>query len=292
MERVVVTGASGFVGTYLVRRLKEMNYETLLLSRKGGEGSLKTDLNDPETYRTAVCNFQPDIAYHLAWEDLPDYSFEMCQRNLTQGLNFYNILLGAKCSKIITTGTCWEYGDLTGKLSVANRTDNVNLFAATKQALRRMGKAMAAEKGCQFIWARPFFIYGRGQRKNSLIPSIIEAMQEGRDPEIRNPKSVNDYIYVKDVANCLVTLARSAFFPEIINIGTGRPFCTDEVRRIVGKILDEGSEAFIKAEPSPTVKANGFWADIDEITQATGWRPNFDIVDGVRATIQQSRKNI
>lgn len=292
MRRVLVTGATGFVGPYLVRRLKESGYEVLSLSRRGGEGFVRADLNHPDSYREAVQTFRPHLAYHLAWEGLPDYGVETCRRNLDQGLKLYDILLESGCSKIITTGTCWEYGNLKGKISVSDEGNPLNVFAATKQSLRRAGKSMASGKSCHFIWARPFFIYGRGQRETSLIPSMIEGMKEGRDPEIRNPESVNDYVYVKDVADCLLALAGPADFPDVVNIGTGRPYRTDEVARIVKKLMTEGSEVFVRAEPTYSPKENGFWADMDEITRATGWRPHYDLVDGIRGTIQQERKNL
>lgn len=292
MRRVLVTGATGFIGPYLVRRLKESGYEILSLSRRDGEGLLRADLNHPDSYREVVRTFRPHLAYHLAWEGLPDYGEETCRRNLDQGLNLYDILLESDCSKIITTGTCWEYGDLKGKISALDEGVHLNAFAATKQSLRRMGKSMASGKSCDFIWARPFFVYGRGQRGSSLIPSLLQAMKEGRDPEIRNPESLNDYVYVKDVADCLLALAGPADFPDVVNIGTGRPYRTAEVVRIVKKILAEGSEVFVRAESSYSPKENGFWADIDEMTRATGWRPNYDIVDGIRGTVQPARKNL
>lgn len=247
--RVLVTGGTGFIGSHLVSLLKERGHTVSILSRRV-HGDLKAD-----------------AAIHLAWEGLPDYSWPTCLKNVELGLKIYEALLKNGCRKIITTGTCWEYGTM-------------NTFAAAKTGLRLMGETLADEKEAQFIWTRLFFVYGPGQRETSLIPSMARKIRNKQTPEVKNPKAVHDFIHVKDVALALALLAEKETVADIVDIGSGKLHSVGDVVQCVVKIMQD--------EPvniKPVNDADSWKADISGLQQL-GWKPEFDLISGIRNTLQ------
>src|SRR5262249_44902564 len=136
----------------------------------------------------------------------PDYSLKMSRQNFQWGLDLLDLLKTIGCPRVTVTGTCFEYGTLTGQLAEDAQPAKQGLFAAFKGAQRLVARSLYADSGLALIWARPFFVYGPGQRATSLIPSCIAALAAGRKPEIKSPDVVNDFIYVDDVAEGLAAL--------------------------------------------------------------------------------------
>ena len=233
--RIFITGGTGFIGRPTVLELQKCGHQLLLLApesrresseRFGGRGIplTKGDLGNPKKWEVAVKRFRPEAALHMAWEGLPDYGEDISEKNLIQGLRFYRLLGKIGCKKVVTTGSCWEYGIRQGKLSEDMPLHPFNAFSAAKNALHWFGECIAGDYDMQFIWTRLFFVYGPGQRKESLIPYLISCKKMGIKPEIKNPNKGNDFIYVNDIALALGILLEKRIKGSGVtyNIGAGR----------------------------------------------------------------------
>ncbi|GAI27441.1 unnamed protein product [marine sediment metagenome] len=228
--KLFVTGGTGFIGPYVVRELSKRGHKLLILLNQPKSQPLdfpktvefiKGDLANIESWKPNVKNFQPDAAMHMAWEDIPDYSVKTSIKNLKYGLNLFQELAELGCKKIICTGSCWEYGQNHGKLSEDSPVRPSNAFAVAKNALHWLGREIAKENNMQFIWTRLFYVYGPGQRGNSLIPCIIKCVKEGKKPKIKTPTARNDFIYVEDVAKAIVAILEKCNQGTVYNIGSG-----------------------------------------------------------------------
>jgi nucleoside-diphosphate-sugar epimerase len=283
--RIFVTGGSGFIGRYLIPLLIRKGHEVLSLGRgaktQGASRTLQGDLYETDSYRAELEFFKPESAIHLAWGGLPDYSLGNCRRNLLAGIGLFEALGQAGCTKIFSAGSCWEYGKLTGAVKESDLGEGTGMFAAFKIALQVIGHSFCQADGHRFIWGRPFFVYGPGQRANSLIPSCYRSLSAGIAPSINNPMAINDYVYVTDVAEAILTLIEESEAAGTYNIGTGKPTAVWEVVNAVATSLGL-SPPYHNMHPS---QATGLWADTHRM-EALGWRPAVTLEAGINHTIE------
>src|SRR3989338_11344611 len=111
--RILITGATGFIGKYLIPLLSR--HQMFLVGRKESYFSqdnviyVRADLTDISSWEKQIEKFAPDACIHLAWKDLPDYSFASCLENFNISARLFEFLSRKGCKKIFAAGTCWEY---------------------------------------------------------------------------------------------------------------------------------------------------------------------------------------
>lgn len=296
--RVFVTGGTGFIGTHVVKELQSEEHTLLLLSRQSKNVSswskmpnvdiVQGDLSDTASWANRVERFKPQAAIHLAWESLPNYDAKTSIKNINYGLNLITLLAESGCESVICTGSCWEYGQPTGKLHEDIALKPSNAFTAAKNALHWMGRELAKEHNMRFIWTRLFYVYGPGQRETSLIPYIINFVRKGKKPEIRTPLTRNDFVYVEDVARAISAIVKNPQKDGIYNIASGSSTSIQQVVEIVCDKLGFPYEA--NALDNQTNNSVNFWADISKIKKDTGWEPQMGIKEGIQKTIDYYEK--
>lgn len=281
--RIFITGGTGFIGKHLVKKLKEdKNNELFLLSK---------DLADIKTWKKEVEDFRPEAAIHLAWEGLPNYDSQTSIKNLKYGLNLINILAEIGCKTILSAGSCWEYGEQSGKLTENTSPKSFNAFAAAKNSLHLLGKEIAKENNIQFIWTRFFYVYGPGQRETSLIPYLMNCVQNGKTPEIKNPFAKNDFIYVEDITMAISQIIENCKESAVYNIGSGYLTSIQEVIKIIFDNYGLQNQYKEITPASTDVLSAEFYADISKIKKEIGWEPKISINEGIKKMINISLNN-
>ena len=290
--RVILTGATGFLGLPALGILTDRGHDVLVLSRHPAPNGLarrvrwhESDLNSPESYRTAVEGFSPEAALHLAWEGIPDFGLPMCLRNLGSGVLLGEVLFRAGCRHLAVSGSCWEYGRASGRIAEGYRPVTPGIFAASKTAQRTLLESLATAAGATLAWGRVFYPYGPRQKASSLAPTLCRAVVAGERPMLKTPSVVNDFLYVDDTAEALVLLTEAPV-SGVFNIGSGvgTPVGTiaDMLLRLGGRPAEFGSAAVATEGPI------GFFADISAL-EALGWRPRTPLEDGLRRTLEAFR---
>ena len=292
--RAFITGGTGFIGSYVVKELQGEENTLLILSRqpKNAFASLglastdmvQGDLSDIDKWKDEVGQFRPEAAIHLAWEGLPNYGAETSIRNLNYGLNLITMLAEIGCKSIICTGSCWEYGQQSGKLSEDASLKPLNAFSAAKNSLHWLGRQIAEEHDMRFIWTRLFYVYGPRQRETSLIPHVISCVRQGMRPEIKNPLTRNDFIYAGDAARAIAAIVKKPEKHGVYNIGAGS---STSVQEIVEIVCDKFGFPYESSGPNSLTNSSvvDFWADISRIKSDTGWEPQIDVKEGIQKTI-------
>ena len=287
--RIFVTGGTGFIGSYVVRELHSEGNALLLLSRQPESALSKMpdvdvvqgNLSDAASWKNKVKRFKPQVAIHMAWESLPNYDARTSIGNLNYGLNLIALLSELGCESIICTGSCWEYGQQTGKLHEDIALKPFNAFTAAKNALHWVGREIAREHDMRFIWTRIFYVYGPGQRGTSLIPYIIDCVRKGENPEIKTPWAKNDFVYVEDVARAISAIVKKSQKDGVYNIGSGSSTSVQQIVEIVCNKFNSPEKCgkLTNATASPVVD---FWADISRIKSDIGWEPQTSIKEGIQ----------
>ena len=272
---ILITGGTGFVGQPLLKMLTKSNHNVLAIARKEIPiyDSIKTltcDLSTLTKINDQLIDFQPEIILHLAWQGIPDFSFNMSNKNLSDSINFFNwIFEKTKCKKIIISGSCFEYGRKRGACSELDPVNIDNYFAWAKHSLNNYLSLRCAEKDIILNWFRIFYIYGPGQREGSLIPSLIKSISKKEIPMIKTPMNKNDFIYVEDVAKVIAKAADSDLKSGIYNLGSGYSTSVYEICRTVEKqLLDNDAISKKVLDNAGQTETVNFWADMKKTNNA------------------------
>lgn len=293
--KILVTGATGFIGSHLLVKLIDLNFEVMAIARKNGPDLgknlswLASDIASLDEIKDKIQKFRPEVVVHLAWQGIPDYSLETSQLNLDISRDFLTYLSQLNsCKKIIVSGSCWEYGKDNGickekDVSIAN-----NHFTWAKNSLREHLKIACETEDVDLVWFRIFFSYGPSQRKGSLIPSILSALENKTLPDINTPYNSNDFIFVEDVVMAFVKAITTKIPVGIYNLGSGKATSIIDVCRIaeqtiLGNHNLTDSMSFKNRETSSAVN---FWACTKKAEKYLSWQTEVTLEEGIERTIQ------
>ena len=272
--KILVTGATGFIGNYVVEELLRNNCEVIVTSaneEKAGSAGWFSKVNyipfDLKGMDSSINYFtffnEPDKLIHLAWEGLPNYkaSFHL-EENLPRHKSFLNNLIGNGLKDLTVTGTCFEYGMKEGCLDEEMETHPANAYAIAKDSLRKWLQQPGVGKAVQFRWLRLFYMYGRGQSPNSLFSQLDKALQSGDEFfNMSGGEQERDYLPVEKVAAYIVKTAMQDEVTGIINICSGKPVTVKQMvenylkQRNVAIALNLGYYPYSDYEPMR------FWGD-------------------------------
>jgi len=294
--RALITGASGFIGLPLSKKLSQLGWEVLALARSIPPNNnnsiswLKADLSSPASYKNEITSFRPEVLIHLAWQDIPDFSLEKSLLNLNQSLEFLSFITEIEsCKKILVSGSCWEYDKSQGECKEIDVGMPKDYFTLAKHSLRLWIEMISQKKSISLGWFRLFYVYGPGQRPSSLIPSILNHLKDGRLPDIKAPHNANDYIFIDDVVDAFSVASNNPFESGIYNLGTGKSTTALEVCRYAEKLVLNSSSftSQIEVESKSIISNVNFWAGITSSQDRLNWSPKIFLVDGIQETWNQ-----
>ena len=284
MKKILVTGASGFIGAYVRKALSVQGYEfvsLMHLSRKifqtyEKEKIITGNLAETEILYNKLIPYSIDTCIHLAWEGIPDYSFEMSQKNLFYGLQLLRLCKKLHISHLLISGSCWEYQNPHGRITEEWPLDNSNHFKAAKNSLQFISHAFCSEHGIRFHWLRLFYVYGSGQKDSSLIPYIVNEFSHGRMPYLSGALNRNDFVHASDVAAAFIRTMELNPQETILNIGTGVTIQVSEIVELTAALL--GKTHLLSADKlMQSGPASDFCADMERTERALGWTPELSI---------------
>ena len=288
--KIFITGVTGFIGKQLIPRLG--HHKLLCLTRSAKDlksdnniSYISGDLSNPESYLSILEEFKPDSCIHLGWHGLPDYSVQNNTINLTISIKLIENLIKVGCSKIFVAGSCWEYGKLQNALCETDIPIKPSIFGTFKTSLHLIMDSICRENNINLIWGRIFFVYGPGQRKNSLIPYCYNNLKNGLKIKINNPLAINDFIYVSDVANAIKYLIELDNICGVYNIGSGQGKTVWEVVNNVASSLN-----LSPVYDNMLTSDMGNWANINKISKY-GWKSEVSLETGIFNTINAFKEN-
>ena len=295
--KILITGGTGFIGAPLLKNIFEYigGVEILNLTRSN-EISIskqvehfKCDISNPKTYKSKVEEFEPGIVIHLAWEGIPDFSLEMCLKNILSSISLIEIVTKIKsCKKVIVTGSCFEYNNKIGGCNENDLVVSKDYFTFAKKTVLSFLELECNKNNIVYSWARLFYVYGPNQRAASIIPTIITSLSSGKIPDIRTPKNANDFIYVDDVAAGILEMIKNEIPSGIYNLGSG--FSTDilDISKICETIIFGNAKLSnqLESQSHNTMKTVDFWADLELSKKMLNWMPLTTIDEGVKKMVE------
>lgn len=315
-SRVLITGATGFIGSHLAHRLISDNIEVGIIKRDNSDtwrindlfGKLATydvDIRDTQNVARAFADFKPQVICHLAAYYTVDHqSQEIPLLADTNYLGTLNLLEASKESGVrlfVNTSTCFVYKESNGKLAENATLNPLNLYALTKIQAEQACTYYAGRYGLRAITFRIFPPYGSLDHERRLIPTIITSLLEGRILKMTTGNQRWDFIYIDDIVDAYVKALYAPELPhwhEIFNLGTGHAVSIREVAARIRKIIDAKAELDWGSIPH---RRNEVWhtcAGISKVVKSLGWRPNTSIIgEGLERTVewykgQQDKGNV
>ena len=292
--KVFITGGTGFIGRHAVEALLEHGFTVLMLIRDRKTEYpvhknlhvIQGNLSRLDAIAEEVKAFRPGAVIHLAWEGLPDYSFDVCEKNLLYGHMLLKFCSDTCCRRLIVTGSCWEYETKQGMVSEKDPLSTTNAFRASKNAFRSLAEVFCKDNNISFHWLRLFYVYGPGQKAESLIPHIIYSVKKGEQPYLTGAHNENDFVYVKDVAEAIVEVLKKEPLQSVLNIGAGKAVKVLDVLKLIAKEMGFSVNESIYEK---SINSSCFWADINRITTLTDWNPRYEISDGIKEMLKYNK---
>jgi len=276
---VVVTGASGFVGRHVVRRLAALGISPTLLVRPGS--TLPDDLAIHPVVEMDIGAAPSDVferlgaptdVIHLAWDGLPNYA---ATRHLDEELpaqqSFLEALLGAGLAGLTVTGTCLEYGLQSGGLSEDLPTAPVTAYGKAKDELRAALKRLRGTGSFRLTWARLFYLHGDGQAPGALVPQLEAAIARGDATfDMSGGEQLRDYLPIEVAASDLVALALNGRDNGVVNVCSGRPVSVRELAEEVVRNHGAAITLNLGHFPYPDYEPMAFWGDRAKLDHILG----------------------
>ena len=296
--KLLITGASGFIGTSLLHQIPD-NCQLLCISRrpvnslnhleKENISFLQASLSDLSSVVEQIRRFKPSVCLHLAWEGLPDYSYTACSRNFLAFQHLLSVLIQAEVPKIVVTGSCLEIPPRNNSTEpFLYDSPDIPLFGQYKNMHIRLLQSLSNESIIDFAWARLFYTFGPLQRKSSLIPMIIRGFIHQSPVIPRTIHKHHDFIFVDDATSALVAIARNPSATGIFNIGSGKLTNVGAIYNQIHSLMEQDLSTKIDMS-SIMDEENNLPADISKTVASLQWRPRYDIISGLSRTIQMYR---
>jgi len=279
--KILVTGATGFLGRHLVPALLSCGHQITVAGRDQGRflkmpwiGKCRFaafDIHHPSANLRDIFG-EADAVVHLAWPGLPNYKdlfhYEV---NLPADYEFIKSLVLDGYSQFLITGTCFEYGMKSGCLSEEMETLPANPYALAKDTLRKFLEMLQTKFSFTLQWARLFYMYGEGQNPNSLLAMLDRSIDRGDSTfNMSGGEQLRDYLHVCQVVEGLASIVEKKKFNGIINICSGKPI---SVRKLVEMRIAE-RQADIQLNlgyyPYPDYEPMAFWGNRKRLDHLMG----------------------
>ncbi len=301
MTTVLVTGATGFVGSHVVRDQLERGADVHALVRPdsddhrlaGLEGMYTrevADLRDAAAVTDLVRALAPDRVFHLGAAALhagrAPGADELIATNLAGTVTLLDACRELELEAFVLVGDAFEYGPGAGARAEDAPCRPTSLDGITKLAATLYGQARATVSGLPVVVIRPFSIVGRDDDPRRLVPRLVETARAGGTIELSDRRVTRDFVAVADVVDLLTRAADDAarLRGRVFNCGRGEVVTlaglVESVERVTGRVVDAAWGAFPVAEHDLDHPV----ADVSVAAEALGWRPTVSL-DGMIADL-------
>lgn len=304
MNKVIVTGGTGFVGKWLTAELTKQGIEVIVLARKHSvkEESLNGSrveyiLYDSEEYERLAVEEQGniDVFYHLAWGGVSAEEKNDCEIQLNNiGFSVKMLELAGllKVGKFIATGTVAEYSMCESIMDVNARQTPNDMYGAAKTATHYMLETRARMLKIPFIWAVLPSTFGEGRRDSNIITYTIVSLLRKEKPCYGDLMQMWDFLYVAEVARALRYIGEKGITEKNYAIGSGIFKPLKNYIETIRDIIDPALPLGIGEVPSLSKKAFSSCVSIYDLTKDTGYIPEIGFEEGIRRTIPYYREKM
>jgi len=312
-KTILLTGATGFVGSHLARRLVALNYEVHILVRPTSNQwrlddvspqikKHSADLQNADELKKLMAAVRPAVIVHLATHSIfgafpvDQNDNEIIKTNLSGFVNLVTAANEIDYRCLINTGSSSEYGLKSAPMTETDACQPINVYGITKLAASLYGQYMAQTKNKPIVTLRLFSPYGPYDDGKRLIPHVIKAAFLNQEINVSNPDIFRDYIYIDDIIDLYIKLIEfnnvESIKGEIFNVGSGRQI---SILGAVDKVIElTGNKNQVNWSKNERVvwEPKMWQADTSKTKKVFDWQPKNSLADGLNKTINWFKANM
>jgi nucleoside-diphosphate-sugar epimerase len=309
VSRVLLTGASGFIGRHLAPLLARRGHEVHAVARHAPDTAAEdaivwheTDLLAAGAAPALVGSIRPERLVHLAWY-AEHGRFWNAPENLLwveATLALLRAFAAVGGQRAVMAGTCAEYDwaslQAEGSASQAGRCSESDtplsphtLYGASKHAVDLLAQRYGELEGFSVAWGRVFFLYGPGEQPGRLVPSVIRSLLAGEETAVSDGAQVRDFMHVQDVAGAFAAILDSDV-SGAVNVASGEGVSVKRVIETIAALTGRpelvrwGVVGRSDSDPDALV------ADVGRLRQEVGFRAAIELGDGLARTVSSWRQ--
>lgn len=301
--RVLVTGATGFIGSHLVRRLVHSGaevhaltstvssvYPTRLVDLRDQIALHEGNLTDRSAMDAVTARAQPELIFHLgaythvgkSWQRVD----ECVQANVQGTVNLLQALAGSGYRRFVYTGTSEIYGDVDVPFAEANQVNPISPYSVSKYAGERYCRMFHQGYEWPIVMVRPFNAYGPMQSPDRIIPEIVTRALRGQELKMTQGRQTREFNYVEDLVDGFI---RAGTVPgiegELFNLGCGEEVAIRDLALTILDLMDNPIEAQIGALPDRPTEIWRMFSDSTRARERLGYEPQHSLREGLAKTI-------
>lgn len=294
MKRVVLTGATGAIGTALINELIKNNIEVLVFCHK--DSHRNSNIPESSLVTKKYCNLTQlkevqndtgksyDVFYHFAWAGTTGVArndMYLQNKNVEYSLDAVEAAKRFGCHTFIGAGSQAEYGRVEGVLKPDTPTFPENGYGIAKLCAGQMTREHAHQLGLKHIWVRVLSVYGPNDGAQSMVMSTIRKLKAGAVPQFTKGEQMWDYLYSGDAARAFRLVGEKGMDGKIYVLGSGQARPLAEYIEDIRKIVNLDGEIALGAIPYGEKQVMYLCADVSELTADVGWKIEKSFTDGV-----------
>lgn len=306
-KNVLITGGTGFVGSNLIRTCIEAKANVNIISRESSDkwrmndisneiNEYKVDLTDYNKLANVITDIEPSIIFHTA-----TYGADPSQQNFKEifETNFMGTANLLKCSKrigfemFVNTSSSSEYGIKSSPMNENDILEPINNYGISKAAGTLYCQNVAKKEELPLVILRLFSPYGFFEGPKRLIPSVILACLESKNPQVSSPDFVRDFIFIEDVLDVYIDVCNeSNLYGEIFNVGSGSQHSVGEIVKLIIELSGSDVQPQWGHAPRWSNEPLLWKADIYKAQKILHWKPKTKLENGITKTINWFEKNL
>ncbi len=269
-NRVLITGANGYIGTHLVSEFLRRGFEVVACDLNfdrvpEGAERLSADVfdSDIDVFRLSG---EPDYLVHLVWRNGFQHNADSHLSDLSMHLAFLQRMVEAGIKHLSVMGTMHEIGYWEGAIQNDTPANPQSYYGIAKNALRQALEIYLKGKEISYHWIRGFYIYGDDERNHSVLAKILSAEKEGKEYfPFTSGKNLYDFLSVEELAHQIAAATVQDTYCGVVNCCSGVPISLGEM--VERFIRERGLKIRLQygAFPDRPYDSPGVWGDADLI---------------------------
>ena len=294
MQKIVISGATGILGTAVIRCAKKQGLDIVCIVREDSDRGkefiasnsvdiVQADLKDYAMLSPVITGC--DAFIHLAWEKTFGNArddIEAQMRNIQYTLDAVRLAKRMGCKVFIGAGSQAEYGPVQCPLTGDTPVHPESGYGIAKYTAGRLSALLCTQLGIRHNWLRILSVYGPNDAPYTLVSYVINELKNGRSPELTKCEQMWDYLYADDAAQAILAVAQKGIHGKTYPLGSGTACKLSEYINIIRDYVNPDIAIRFGAKEYYPHQPMYLQADITELTKDTGWKPEVSFLEGVK----------